>query len=299
MIWTLAFAGAFAAERVQFKDNDIVAFVGGADVAVAQQTGHLESLLAIARPTLRFRNFGWEGDTVFAQPREYNFPPLADHIRKAGATIIFVQFGRMEVFAERNKEFRPAYEKLLDTFVQITPRLVLVTPIPFERPEPPLPDLSQRNSDLEKIAVTIHEVGKQRQLPVLDLFAALKQQPEKFTEDGLQLTPKGHAIVALAFAKELGLALKNSPEVSNTGTWQKTPLEALRQLIIAKNRLWFDYWRPQNWAFLGGDRVEQPSSRDHRDPKIRWFPEEMQKFQPLIAQKEGEIAVLARQQASQ
>ena len=38
-------------------------------------------------------------------------------------------------------------------------------------------------------------------------------------------------------------------------------LHALRQLLIAKNRLWFDYWRPQNWAFLAGDRTAQPSSR--------------------------------------
>ena len=69
--------------------------------------------------------------------------------------------------------------------------------------------------------------------------------------------------------------------------------ERLRQLILEKNRLWFDYWRPQNWAFLHGDRVEQASSRDHRDPKKRWFPEEMEKFLPLIEAKQREIWKLA------
>jgi hypothetical protein len=297
LIWAFGAPAGFASEQMEFKERDIIAFVGGADVAAAQYTGHLETLLAVAHPALRFRNFGWEGDTVFAQPRDYNFPPLPEHIRKAGATVVFVQFGRMEVFADKREQFRAAYQKLLDTFGQITPRLVLVTPIPFEPAPAPLPDLSGRNSDLEKIVATIHEIGKQRQLPVLDLFGALRRQTETLTEDGLQLTSKGHGIVALAFATELGSELKNPPKISDAGSWADPRFESLRQLIIAKNRLWFDYWRPQNWAFLGGDRVEQPSSRDHRDPKIRWFPEEIQKFQPLIAQKESEIAALARHYA--
>ena len=46
----------------------------------------------------------------------------------------------------------------------------------------------------------------------------------------------------------------------------------LLALIIAKNRLWFDYWRPQNWAFLAGDRTAQPSSRDHVDPEQTLVP---------------------------
>jgi len=57
---------------------------------------------------------------------------------------------------------------------------------------------------------------------------------------------------------------------------------------VEKNQLWFDYWRPMNWAFLHGDRIEQPSSRDHRNPKIRWFPEELEKFWHLIEARERE-----------
>jgi hypothetical protein len=50
-----------------------------------------------------------------------------------------------------------------------------------------------------------------------------------------------------------------------------------------------------NWAFLGGDRIEQPSSRDHRDPKIRWFPIEMEQFVSLIREEELNISRLAQQ----
>jgi hypothetical protein len=66
-------------------------------------------------------------------------------------------------------------------------------------------------------------------------------------------------------------------------------LEPLRHLVIAKNRLWFNYWRVQNWAFLAGDRTNQPSSRDWRDPSKRWFPAEREEFLPLIEAKEKEI----------
>jgi hypothetical protein len=177
---------------------------------------------------------------------------------------------------------------------QVTPRLVLVTPIPFERAPAPLPDLDKRNSDLAKIADTIKDLARLRQLPTIDLFSGLRTQREPFTEDGFQLNPRGHGLIALAFAKELGILATSLPKLGPNSAWQDSEIETLRQLIIAKNQLWFDYCRPQNWAFLGGDRVEQPSSRDHRDPKIRWFPAEMQKFEPLIAAKEKEIAALAR-----
>src|SRR5205814_5334255 len=70
-------------------------------------------------------------------------------------------------------------------------------------------------------------------------------------------------------------------------------VERLRAVIQAKNRLWFNYWRPMNWAFLHGDRTEQPSSRDYRNPAIRWFPEELEKFKPAIEEKEKEISRLA------
>jgi hypothetical protein len=50
----------------------------------------------------------------------------------------------------------------------------------------------------------------------------------------------------------------------------------------------------QNWAFLAGDRTNQPSSRDWRDPTIRWFPPEREKLLPLVAEKENEIWDLAQ-----
>ena len=102
---------------------------------------------------------------------------------------------------------------------------------------------------------------------------------------------KARALVARAFAQQLGLGkfARRAGEPDKNGAWPNARFEHLRQTVVAKNKLWFDYWRPQNWAFLAGDRTSQPSSRDHRDPKKRWFPEEMEKFLPLIAVEEGTI----------
>ncbi|MGI8966685.1 MAG: hypothetical protein ACR2H1_11435, partial [Limisphaerales bacterium] len=119
---------------------------------------------------------------------------------------------------------------------------------------------------------------------------------ERITDDGLQLTTRGQGIVAQIFARELGFGkiTGRAGKLDENGSWRNPDLEKLRGAIIEKNKLWFNYWRPQNWAFLGGDRTNQPSSRDHRDLNIRWFPQEMEKFVPLIAAKEREINELAR-----
>jgi hypothetical protein len=285
--------GHFILER-----GDVVAFLGGGDVAAAQHAGHLEALLALKYRGLgvRFRNFGWEGDTVFAQPRDIGFPPLKAHLQRAGASVIVLQFGRAEALSGRDRlaGFVAAYEKLLDECAGQTPRLVLVTPPPFEKGGGLLPDLSVRNADLATCANAIRELARRRGLPWVDLFAELRGESHRdprLTDNGLQLTPRGHALVARAFARQLGLGelADRAGEPDEHGAWPHAPFERVRQAVVMKNRLWFDYWRPQNWAFLGGDRTQVPSSRDHRNPSIRWFPEEMEKFVPLIQRAETRI----------
>ena len=295
-------AQPFPAARFILEPGDVVAFVGGADVEAAQHGGHLEALLAVVNHGLnvRFRNFGWEGDTVHSQPRDVGFPRLQEQFRRAGVSVIALQFGRTEALGGRGglAGFISDYQKLLDECARQTPRLMLVTPPPFENGGGWLPDLSARNSDLAEYADAIRNLARQRNLPLVDLFAELggrTHREPRLTDDGLQLTPRGQAYLARAFARQLGFEnVADAAGVADEqGAWSNAAFERLRQVVVAKNRLWFNYWRPQNWAFLGGDRTEQPSSRDHRNPAIRWFPAEMEKFVPLIEAKEREIAELA------
>lgn len=278
-----------------------MAFLGGADVSVAQLTGHLETLLTVYAQGrgVRFRNFGWEGDTVYSQPREVGFPSIETQLETARVTVVFLQFGRMEALdgSARVSEFTRAYAALVSRCLQRTPRVVLIAPPPFERAPAPLPDLSSRNADLAVYVTAVRGLARQQRLPFADTFSALRRERDAYgrlTDNGLQLSARGQALAAAACARELGLAelVGQAGTANDQGGWSNPSFERLRQAVMAKNRLWFDYSRPQNWAFLGGDRTTQPSSRDHRDPKIRWFPKEMEQFLPLIEAREAEIRAL-------
>ncbi|HEY7425994.1 MAG TPA: SGNH/GDSL hydrolase family protein [Gemmataceae bacterium] len=62
----------------------------------------------------------------------------------------------------------------------------------------------------------------------------------------------------------------------------KMQVERLRQAIVAKNRLYFYRWRPENETYLFGFRKHEQGQNAHEIPK----------FDPLIAEKEKEIAKL-------
>jgi lysophospholipase L1-like esterase len=84
-------------------------------------------------------------------------------------------------------------------------------------------------------------------------------------------------------------------QTQDAGAWMNAPLggvvrrgpsldqaEALRQAIVEKNRLYFYRWRPQNETYLFGFRKHEQG----RNAK------EVAEFDPLIAEKEKEIAKL-------
>jgi hypothetical protein len=97
--------------------------------------------------------------------------------------------------------------------------------------------------------------------------------------DGGEVAQGSHA----EWAK--GVALTRGPEFEQ--------VEKLREIVVLKNTDFFNYWRPENWEFLYGSLTNMPSSRLHTAYDVRWFPEEIKQFLPLIAQKEAVISGLA------
>jgi hypothetical protein len=288
-------------DQFSLKPGDVVAFTGGQTVVEWQENGYLELLLSLQwveeRPL--FRNLGWEGDTVYAQPRDVNFPSTALLLDRFKASLVFLQFGQGESLEgpQALPRFVAAYESLLDQFSAPGRRLILISPTPFETLAPPMPDLGSRNGILEIYARAIQSLAARRGLLFVDLFTPMKAVIESeggLTRNGIHLTGPAHWRAALELAGQLGFdPLPNIRLNPRGGTLDPPEIESLRQLIIEKNRFCFDYWRPMNWAFLHGDRVEQPSSRDHHDLSIRWFPQEMETFIPLIQEKENQIHQLS------
>ncbi|MCA1963136.1 MAG: HEAT repeat domain-containing protein, partial [Prosthecobacter sp.] len=247
--------------------------------------GYLQTQLIASKPELKIkvRNFGWEGDTVFEQWRDggnyQNLDPKRaaaekrisaetgtdswrqqrdwrQQLKEVGATVVIAQFGQMESLngVEKLTQFIEAYERLIEEFADEGRRVVLVAPVPFERSAA----LSEYTDAIRALALKkgLHFIGPIHTIgPILD--------------------ENGHREMAEQITKAFGL--------------QTTSNEAVRAQVIEFERLWFDYWRPMNWAFLMGDRTNVPYSRDWKDSSKRIFPQEMEDFRPLLDQAERNI----------
>ncbi len=234
-------------------DNEIIAMIGQENFVREQRAGVLESILVSAwvdkKP--KIRSMAWEADTVYEQWRDLNFGDWGDQLDAMGATMIIVQFGQMESLdgSERISEFVSAYHRLLDEFASRTQRIVLVSPMPFEKPRAKhAPDLTQRNSDVANYVEAIRLIAKQRQAHFIDLFnnEVIRSKELNLTNDGIHLNQIGLEVIGEQIAKGLGIA-----------SLSKSINDKLRDVIILKNQLWFDCWRPANWSFVYGDRVNQ------------------------------------------
>src|SRR5207249_12317558 len=126
-------------------------------------------------------------------------------------------------------------------------------PLPFANPPPPHPDLSLQNDDLRVYVDAIRDLARKRSYLYVDLFTPFVEPARKglrLTDNGVQLTAAGHWIISEQIARKLGSGQAAQRVRANTATGALRPdsAEHLRQIIKEKNRLWFDYWRPMNWA---------------------------------------------------
>ena len=279
--------GPFEEGRFALGQGETIAFVGQENTVRHQKSGDLEALLAVAfadqKP--RFRWMGWEADTVYEQWRDLNFGAWTVQLERAGATVVVAQFGQVEALdgVGRLPEFVAAYHRLLDSLAQRTRRLVLVSPMPFERPlASHAPDLTRRNRDVAEYADAIRGVARQRGAVFVDLMRALGARgpgASRLTDDGMHLNDEGLRVVAAAVAAELG--------VKGGGM----AISRLRDEVALKNRLWFDTWRPANWSFVYGDRVSQKFAKGAgNEPSLK---EAFELHKPMIASAEARIHALA------
>ncbi len=267
--------------------KDTVALVGGANFERTRFNAFLQTQLLAApeAKALHVRNLAWEGDTVFEQWRDVNFPSLAQQLEQVGATVVLMQFGQMESLggAEKLPDFVQAYEKLLSRIEHASRRIVLVSPMPFENPQRArLPDLTRHNVDARRYADAVRDLAARRGLGFINLFtplAALPQDAPRLTDNGLHLNERGHEVVADEIAGQLGLT--PHPVTSH---------ERLRTAALEFERLWFDSWRPMNWDFLHGAHTMVPFSRSWKDGEQRIFPDEMKEFLSILDAAEANIA---------
>lgn len=264
------------------EDNDVIALAGGSNIERTRFNGWLQTHLIASKPggKIKVRNFGWEGDTVFEQWRDAGAAGSSDswrqqrewrlQLREAGATVVLAQFGQMESLGGTVNlpQFIAAYEKLIEEFREDGRRVLLIAPVAFEGA------LALRNQTLKEYTNAIRDLAARLKLNFIEIEKNASDSVA-LTENGHQLNDAGHRFVARRIAEQLGV----SPSEN----------EAARREVLELERLWFDYWRPMNWAFLNGDRTTQPYSRDWRDREKRIFPQEMEDFRALLNQADENI----------
>ena len=289
-------AGALAAPFKLTKD-DVVAFLGGTDMVRAQQSGHLESLLtwAHAEAPPRFRDMAWEADTVFALGTETErwrrdgfrgingLGNLEQQLERNDISVVIVQLGKSEAFAGRDglERFNAATDKLFNRLKAEGRRLVVVSPAPFEKALPPLPDNSRRNADLKLYVDALSALAKKHEAPFINLFADF---PAALT-DGLHVRPEAQATVAIEIAAGLGVRRARGFD----------GLEDLRKAVREKHRLWRSFWRPANWKCIFGDDNRRVFSVGRGNvPNIR---DEWSQLPALVAKAEEQIVAVANGRA--
>ncbi len=303
-------AGIAQAQAFELKPNDVIALTGGSNIERTRFDGFLHTSLIAAKPELKIkvRNFGWEGDTVFEQWRDGGSVENLDARRReaerrnqaetgstswrqqrdwreqlgdVGATIVIAQFGQMESLdgIEKLPQFIAAYEKLIAEFSDDGRRVVIVAPTGFETIGPPdgYELFGAKRDFIRPYTEAIREMAARLKLPFIPLDV-LNSYSVHLTSNGYQLNELGHKALAKAVINGLGLM---PPPTER--------FEATRRQVLEFERLWFDYWRPMNWAFLNGDRTTQPYSKDWKDTSKRIFPQEMEDFLPLLKQAEDNI----------
>jgi putative heme-binding domain-containing protein len=273
-------AAATSADHV--RENDVIALTGGSNMERTRMNGFLQTHLLAAKQggRVKVRNFGWEGDTVFEQWRDAGAASSTSSWRQqrewrqqlqdAGATVVLAQFGQMESLGgiAQLPQFIAAYEKLIAEFAGDGRRVALVAPVAFEG------KLAAQNESLAAYTQAIRDLAAKLSLNFIELDKVGLARGA-LTDNGYQLNDTGHRFVARRIAEGLGVAPFED--------------EAVRRAVLEMERLWFDYWRPMNWAFLAGDRSGVPYSKDWRNRDKRIFPQEMEDFLPLLKQADENI----------
>jgi lysophospholipase L1-like esterase len=291
----------------ELKDGDRVALIGATFIEREQQYGFVELTLTTRWPDRRivFRNLGWSGDNVAGESRLYFGTYRGTTTRQEGLdhlfktlelfrpTVVFAAYGSNEAFEGKTglAKFVDGYNHLLERLEKTGARIVLLAPVKQENLGPPFPDPAERNRNLDLYAAAIRQLAAKRDCRFVDLFHSLdklKKPGLSLTDDGMHLTETGYFFGALAIEAGLGLSGPQSAEsAAPTGGRVRLSEEAdaLRQLIIEKDRFFFHRYRPQNDTYLRGFREYEQGNNAVEIPQ----------FDPLVGEKDRQITEKKRQ----
>ena len=278
---------------VELRAGDRIAFVGDSFFEREYSRGLIETALTVAHldKALTFRNLGWSGDTVRGESRAYfgqaadGYGELLKSVDLVKPSVIFVGYGANESFdgSAGLDAFIVDYRRLLDDLASRTTRIVLLTPLPADRATSPLPAaaLEERNRVLSQYSEAIKTLATSRKLASIDIYTAMlgamtRPQAEPLFEKGMHLTDAGYGVAAEHIVSRTGSAMATDARAER--------FASLRSLIVRKNESFFHRWRPANVTYLYLFRQREQGNNAVEIPR----------FDPLVAEKEKEIAAMMK-----
>ena len=264
-----------------FREGDTVVLLGDAFFERDGNYGHVEAVLtaSAAGKHVRFRNMGWSGDTPRCESRSYFGPPqegfdrLRAQLAEIRPTVVICCYGAVDAFKgpSGHPDFLAAYRRLLDMVREVSqPSLILMSP-PATGPHPALADHGAR---LAAMRDAIKSLAAERGARFADTLETTKDVKLE-SVNGVTFTESDYAALAPKVATALGLPAPAADDAPR--------LAELRKAVVAKHRLFFHRWRPQNEIYLFGSRKHEQGNNAVEIPM----------FDPLIAREEAAIAAIA------
>ncbi|QDT61715.1 hypothetical protein SV7mr_42540 [Stieleria bergensis] len=289
-----------AAPPLQLKDGDRVVLIGDGLIEQEQYFGWVEVMLTTDFPDAdaTFRNLGWNADRPDGasrfglsllqaghEPADEGLKQLRKQLDLTQPTVAILGYGMavaLEI-SELDAADRPAAleqfgKQLHDLIVQIqstqpNARFVLLSPIA------PVGNSVLTKDVLDAVCERIQQEAQEHHGLYVDLTNVALESADR--KDPIHLNAGGY--------KKLATALESSLQLHASG-WQKSKeTDALREIILEKNRLWFHRSRPANMAYVFGFRKHEQGQNAVEIPQ----------FDPLIAEQEKRIAARRSLQPSE
>ena len=272
---------------LKLEKGDRIALVGNTLLDRGGQFGFFESMLYQTYPELELmiRNFAWSADEVDLQPRPDNFATVTQHLTRNKSDVIFAAFGYNESFGGEEKidEFKNrlrAYLKDIKTSAfngEAGPRLVLISPVANENTEK-VAAADMNNDRIALYVKAMEEVAAEQKVGFANVFdatrTAMDDPDTQLTINGAHMTAEGYEIYAEKLYSEM---FQQSPPDLN---------EAIREVVVDKNRQFMRRYRPVNTFYYVGGRKKSYGYLD--------FLPAMRNFDIMTSNREARVHALAR-----
>lgn len=244
---------------------------------------------------------GW---STFETP-EQGLNRLRKIIREIKPTVLIVNYGMNESFNGPAKlaDFTSGLNMLLDMLTEDAKdggasgvrQVILLSPNFHEDLGRPLPDPAEHNKNLKLYSDGIAELAGKRGYTFVNLFSITEKlaKSEHLTGNGIHLTAAGFWRAATAIEEGLGFSPREQgktlppPPAPGDTKPDASPgvaqAEQLRQLIVAKNFDFFNYFRPENDSYILSFRKREQGRN----------AVELPQFKPLAEEKDRQIAELS------